>query len=265
MIYDTIINGLPVEAEYSDSFINEVALPLLRRLTELQREKDRRIIVYMAAPPGAGKTTLSEFLAGLSRENEDTTDITAIGMDGFHRYQDYLLTHDILRDGKSIRMVDVKGTPETFDLKLMTERISALTTKSTVGWPSYDRTTHNPRENAVYVNGKIVLIEGNYLLLKEKGWDKLRDFADFTIKIDADPEMLRERLLSRKIATGVTPKKAEEFVDFSDMYNVNLCLNKSAEADLKLMLKADGDYVVKSGTDTKGKTDEIHFEKRITY
>lgn len=47
-------------------------------------------------------------------------------------------------------------------------------------------------------------------------------------------ELLRKRLIARRIATGVDQEDAEKFVDFSDMANVRLCLEKTKKADLEL-------------------------------
>ena len=82
MKYDVAINGIQVHAEYSSQAVETIFLPLLRRLTELQRQKGRRILVLLAAPPGAGKTTLLSFLEKLSREHGELEKIQAVGMDG---------------------------------------------------------------------------------------------------------------------------------------------------------------------------------------
>ena len=90
MEYDVRVNGIQVTARYSQRAIDEIFLPLLRRLTALQREKGRRILALLAAPPGCGKTTLASFLEALSRERDGISPLQAIGMDGFHRRQEYL-------------------------------------------------------------------------------------------------------------------------------------------------------------------------------
>ncbi len=36
--------------------------------------------------------------------------------------------------------------------------------------------------------------------------------------------------------------KAAQFVDFSDMYNVRICLNESCKADIELNVLNDGSY-----------------------
>ncbi|SFB73562.1 nucleoside/nucleotide kinase family protein [Butyrivibrio sp. YAB3001] len=242
MEHNVNINGIEVNAYYSEDTINNIFLPLLSKITALQKEKDRRILALLAAPPGAGKSTLVSFLERLSKESHDFTELQAIGMDGFHRRQEYLLSHNTIRDGKEIPMVDIKGAPETFDLELLQSRIKDVISKEKVGWPTYDRHLHNPIENAITVEKDIVLLEGNYLLLDMDGWRDLKDFADFTISITAPEDFLRARLVERKIKSGNTQQKAEQFVDFSDIANVKLCLEKTMKADLALQLKSDNDY-----------------------
>ncbi len=236
------INGIEVNAVYSDENIENIFVPILKKMKRIQEEKGRRILVLLAAPPGAGKSTLLSFLKYLSETNEDLSPITTIGMDGFHRYQDYLTSHKIQRDGKSYSMVQVKGCPETFDLDLLIDRIKRVSNGEKCGWPDYNRMTHNPQEDAIYVDGDIVLLEGNYLLLNHPGWSDIKSFADLTISVSADEDMLRGRLLDRKIKSGNTPEKAAEFVDFSDMHNVRICLNDSVKADINLRVMEDGTY-----------------------
>lgn len=239
------INGIEVAARYSEEAVNGIFVPLLRKLTAMQREAGRRILVMLAAPPGAGKSTLLSFLDRLSGEYEEIGRIQTIGMDGFHRRQEYLLSHDTVRDGKKIRMVEIKGAPETFDLEALTERVKRIAAGETVGWPVYDRMLHNPVEDAVTVDGGIVLLEGNYLLLDTDGWRDLAAFADCTVSVRAEEGMLRDRLIRRRMKTGVPEAEAVRFVDFSDMPNVRLCLNHSMPADLQLEIDSEGEYRAK--------------------
>ena len=237
-----MINGIEVDARYSRRAVDDIFLPLLRRLTALYREKGRRILVLLAAPPGAGKTTLLTFLERLSKEQPDTESIQVIGMDGFHRRQEYLLSHTTERDGKQIAMVEIKGAPVTFDLDRLTGAVKKAAAGETIGWPVYDRMLHNPVEDAVRVDGGIVLLEGNYLLLDEDGWRDLPALADYTISVSAEESLLRERLIDRRMHTGVDREASVRFVNFSDMPNVRLCLEKTMRADLRLRLDEDGDY-----------------------
>ena len=43
------VNGLDIQAEFDSRDRERVFLPLLKRLTELQREKNRRIVIFLAA------------------------------------------------------------------------------------------------------------------------------------------------------------------------------------------------------------------------
>ena len=86
----------------------------------------------------------------------------------------------------------------------------------------------------ISVERKIVLLEGNYLLLEEDGWRDLKEMADYTVFISADENMLRDRLIDRKFKSGNSREVSEKFVDYSDMANVRLCLSKSSRADLTL-------------------------------
>lgn len=137
-------------------------------------------------------------------------------------------------------MVSIKGAPVTFDLNGLRTKILEVKEYPTCKWPHYDRLLHNPVEDAITIDADIVLLEGNYLLLDLAGWRELVTYADFTISISANEELLRERLIKRRIATGVQETAAKQFVEFSDMANVRLCLEKTKSADLQLELTNDG-------------------------
>ena len=159
-----------------------------------------------------------------------------------------LLSNTAIVNGEEIPLVRIKGAPITFDLAGLRIKIKELTEKSVCKWPRYDRLLHNPIEDAITVDADIVLLEGNYLLLNEEGWRALSSFADYTISISADEELLRERLIARRMATGVNKEDAEAFVDFSDMANVRLCLERSKEADLELEIAGNTAITRKSRT-----------------
>ena len=142
-------------------------------------------------------------------------------------------------------MVEVKGAPETFELDSLREHVERVARGEVCGWPGYDRLLHDPVEDAVMIDCDILLIEGNYLLLAEDGWDDLSDFADYTICLEADESMLRQRLIDRKEASGTTREKAEMFVDLSDMRNVRRCRERTKKAALTLRVRTDGRFEIK--------------------
>lgn len=245
MNYLVNINGIDVNASFSDKTIRDLLVPLLKHLSALHAEKQTRVLAMLAAPPGAGKSTLASFLESLAKGIIPDRQFQAIGMDGFHRRQEYLLSHTICVDGKEIPMVGIKGAPITFDLYAFKKKIAEVAEGQDCKWPRYDRLLHNPVEDAITVDADIVLLEGNYLLLDLDGWRELSAYADYTISLSADEGLLRERLIARRIATGVQKEAAEKFVDFSDMANVRLCLENTGKADLELEVTHDGTGIIR--------------------
>ena len=235
------INGIWVNAQYAEETVQHLFLPLLKKLGALQKEKGRRVLAMLAAPPGAGKSTLACFLEQLCRR-EGLCEMQTIGMDGFHRRQEELQASFTQREGKRVSLVEIKGAPVTFDLAALTERVKAVASGAVCGWPVYDRLLHNPVDNAVTVRSGVVLLEGNYLLLDENGWRGLSQYADYTVFVSAEEKMLRSRLIERRVKTGVDREDAQRFVDFSDMPNVRLCLEKRLPAFLQLSIDANGGY-----------------------
>ena len=235
MNFKAKINGLDIDAVFRDEDIENIYIPLLKRLSEMRKKKNGRVIVMLAAPPGVGKSTLSCFLQYLSENTEGVDPLTAIGMDGFHHYQKYLDAHETVRDGVTIPMAKIKGAPITFDLEKLTAKVKELAEGNPCMWPDYSRVIEDSVEDVHNVTGDIVLLEGNYLLLDEPGWRDLKNYADYTIRITAKEEDVRDRLIDRKSRSGkVTHEEAVRHVDYSDMYNFRLVSNYSMPADLML-------------------------------
>lgn len=242
--FEFIVNSLRINADYYIEDIDNIFLPLIERLKKIHEEKGKRVIVYMAAPPGVGKSTLSMFLEYLSKNDEKTNcKIQAIGMDGFHYKQDYIKSHNAIVDGIEVPMKKVKGCPETFDLKKLENKVSMIKNNDIL-WPIYDRKLHDVVEDQVLVNGDIIIIEGNWLLLNEQGWDKLQEYCDYSIFIKADESILKDRLINRKIMGGLSEEEAKIFYENSDRKNIYRVLNNKSKSDLELSLSENGKYTV---------------------
>ncbi|MBQ7477114.1 MAG: nucleoside/nucleotide kinase family protein [Selenomonadaceae bacterium] len=239
--YQTEINGLPQEVRFSKGAIEKIFKPFLMKLSELHEITDRKVVGFIAAPPAVGKTTLAQFLERLSRENMEISNIRALGMDGFHYPADYLKANKISRDGQEILMNDIKGAPETFDVDTLQTKLREVRQEGT-DWNIYDRMIHDVVHDVLSVEDDIILLEGNYLLLKEPRWTNIRVLADYTVFIKARPEILKERLIARKIQGGLSPEEAEKFYYASDSKNVERVLKNSAPANETWMLQSDGDF-----------------------
>lgn len=236
------VNGLPQHIRYNIDTVEHLFLPLLRRLTQMQRRAGRRVIAFLAAPPATGKSTLLQFLERLVREHADLTQMQALGMDGFHYPNRYLETHTILRDGVEIPLKSIKGAPETFDVPALAAKLRAAKNGRTL-FPVYDRRIHDVVPDALTVDAPILLIEGNWLLLDEEPWRALRALADDTVRIDADSALLRDRLIARKVQGGLSEAEATAFYEASDARNVERFAAHAGAADEIWRMTADGDFV----------------------
>lgn len=236
------VNGFEMTAIYNEDTIQKVFLPLLKQLQQLQKEKKERIIVFMAAPPAVGKTTLCEFLEYLSKQDQEFTDIQALGLDGFHYHSDYINSHDAIVLGEKVPMKQVKGCPETYDTEKLRQKLEKIKTEDIL-WPIYDRNLHDVVEDQIKVEKNIVLIEGNWLLLKEEPWKTMQQYADYKILILAEEEMLKERLISRKEKGGLSREEAVAWYQNSDSKNVTRVLTDSLQGDLLLKVEEDNDYI----------------------
>ena len=242
LTYNMEINGLWQEVKFTEETIEEIFMPFLHELTDLKMTLDRKVIAYLVAPPGAGKSTLAPFLEKLSRERSSEVDpIRALGMDGYHYTAAYMKITSVERDGEKILMNDIKGAPETFDVDLLVDKIREARSEGT-NWNIYDRKIHDVLPDYWSVEDDILLIEGNYLLLKEKGWTNVRVLSDYSVFIEAKPSFLRERLINRKILGGKSREEAERFYNFSDAKNIERVLKNSARADETWKLLPDGDF-----------------------
>ena len=243
MQYHAVINGYPVSAQYADQNVNDIFVPLLRHLQQLHESRAARIIAFIAAPPATGKSTLVDFLSHLAAQLPGMPAVQALGMDGFHYHQDYILSHTVLRDGRQIAMRRVKGAPDTFDVQRLRDTLLALRTGN-LRWPAYDRTLHDVVEDAIPVTAPILLVEGNYLLLDQPCWRELPH--DYAVFISADEAMLRQRLIARKMRGDKTHEQAALFYQESDGPNVRLCLSHHLPCDLELHLLPDGTFIQRS-------------------
>lgn len=220
------VNGYAYDARYSDATYQDVLLPLLQNLEALHAAREGRTIVFLAGPPAAGKSTVALLLELLARDI-DGCDLQCVGLDGFHHYNDYLLAHEAVRDGKVVSLKSIKGAPETFDTDAFAAKLTELRTGRDVGWPVYDRTIHDPRPDAVCVTAPIVLVEGNYLLLDEDPWSGLAPMADYTVFLRADEALLRERAVTRKAKGGISREEALAHYERSDAQNIRRVLTCS--------------------------------------
>ena len=240
--YDFLVNSFGVKAEYYAEDIDGIFIPLAYKLDGIRRKAKNRIIVYLAGPCGAGKTTMSLLLEHLINEHTESL-AQAAGLDGFHYKTEYQNSHYIQKNGKQILMREIKGSAETYDFDKLYDKINAIK-RGGAYFPRYSRIAHDVEEDAVFVDAGIVIIEGNWLLLDEAPWRGLERFADYRIFIGAPQNTLMARLTERKIAGGKSKEEARRFVERSDAENIERILSHRLDCDMELKMDQNGRYAI---------------------
>ena len=193
----------------------------------------RRRVVAFAGPPGAGKSTVVERLR--SELEAARPGLAAIlPLDGFH-FDDVVLE---LRGDRAR-----KGAPHTFDVDGFAAMLVRLQRDAgrDIAVPVFDRAIEIARAGARIIAGtvRIVLAEGNYLLLDRPGWRDLAPLFDLTIMVTASEANLVDRLRRRWLGYGYTEAQLEAKMAGNDLPNMRLVLAGSRPADHVLRSDAD--------------------------
>ncbi|MCP4253509.1 MAG: hypothetical protein GY775_08875 [Candidatus Scalindua sp.] len=209
--------------------ISKLATELIETLSNSPARN--RYFLGITGCPAAGKSVLAE---NLSEEINIRTgdDLAAvIPMDGFH------LPNNILEERG---LNKIKGAPETFDVDSFVELINRLHEfpDQHIMCPAYDRKTHNPVENAITIQpgNRLIIVEGNYLLLNVSPWNTIRSKMNEIWYIDTSLETIKERLFHRHVSGGVSREEAERKVASVDIPNAELIKKTCSLADKIIFL-----------------------------
>ncbi len=189
-----------------------------------------RAVIGLSGAPGSGKSTLSGWL----REHHGAS---VVPMDGFH-YADV----ELRRRG----LLERKGAPGTFDAEgyaALLRRIGeARPGDPPVLAPTFERDLEQPLAGALPVpappvgGGRLVVAEGNYLLLPEPRWAAVRERLDLVWHVHVDDHLRRERLVARHVEFGKSRGEAQAWVAEVDEPNAALAEAASSAADLVIDL-----------------------------
>jgi pantothenate kinase len=205
----------------------------------------RRIVLGVTGPPGAGKTTFAEHLVRLLQAppggGEPGRWVAHVPMDGFH-----LADVELDRLGRRER----KGAPDTFDASgyaALLGRLRADEDEDEVVYaPAFERDLEQPIAGSIPVPraARLIVTEGNYLLLGEGGWTRVRSQLDEVWYCDLDADERLRRLIARHERFGKDHEAAVAWANGTDQRNADLIARTRGDADLVIpasLLRSIGD------------------------
>lgn len=188
-------------------------------------ETDARRLVAVAGPPGAGKSTIAE--AAVAELNAQGAAAVVMPMDGFHLDNRLLEPRGLLPR---------KGAPETFDFGGFAATLARVRSEPSVILPVFDRTREIAIAGAAEIGleTRIVVVEGNYLVLDEDPWRALAPLWDYTVFLDVAFSELERRLVARWLGYGYAPEEARIKAMGNDIPNARRVIRHARAVDLRL-------------------------------
>lgn len=193
-------------------------------LAELIRSRAKshhgRFMVALAGPPASGKSTLAALLVASLGPGAKV-----LPMDGFHFDNAVLEARGHLSR---------KGAPHTFDVAGFAQCLSRIRTGEEVAIPIFDRHLELARAagDVIDPSDRIILAEGNYLLLDRPEWHIVTGLFDLKLLIRVDEDVLVQRLRDRWASFGKPDPEA--WIAGNDLPNARVVLAESNGADLVL-------------------------------
>jgi pantothenate kinase len=193
----------------------------------LLHNSPQRFILGVVGKPGVGKSTFTDYL----REQLSSELVAILPMDGFH-----MSNEKLIELGRRER----KGAPDTFDVDDFAETLANVRDSHGVDirFPIFNREIEASIPNAGLVPAgvKLVIVEGNYLLHDQSGWEKIAIHLDESWFLNVDDHLRMERLIARHIEFGKSPEDAKAWSQGTDEVNAKLIQLTQPRADYEVNL-----------------------------
>ena len=206
---------------------------LVPHILELESQAHHRIAIGFAGGPGTGKSTLAaELVTMLNAVRPGSAAL--VPMDGFH------MTHAKL---EAMGQTDRKGAPHTFegaDFVNFLHHLKAAT--GPVSGPGYSRKIEDTVDDAFTVQPdvRVLIVEGNYLLLTEGPWAGVKPQLDYSVFVDVPRDLVQARLLKRHGEEGLfTEERNRAHIERNDLPNYDLVSLSQDRADVVISMDVE--------------------------